>query len=113
MQQHYPATTVAILGADTVVGRAHCALLEGSRYRTTPIDAYPTGVVDDHTTDRPSSSTSSRIQSRFEHLSRIDPASGCGCDLRRLLSSVMSTYQASPHSSRLTVYLTVYDTLSL
>jgi hypothetical protein len=56
-----------MLGADTVVGIVHCALLEGSRYRTTPIDAYPTEVVDDHTTHRASSSTSSRIQSRFEH----------------------------------------------
>jgi hypothetical protein len=43
---HYP-TTIAILGVDTVVGRALCALLEGSGYRTTPIDSYPTGVVDD------------------------------------------------------------------
>jgi hypothetical protein len=40
-------TTVAILGADTVVGRALCALLEGSGYRTTPIDSQPTGVVDE------------------------------------------------------------------
>jgi hypothetical protein len=30
-----------------VVGSALCALLEDSGYRTTPIDAYPTGVVDD------------------------------------------------------------------
>jgi hypothetical protein len=42
-----PATTIAILGADTVVGRALCALLEGSGYRSTPLDSYPTGVVDD------------------------------------------------------------------
>ena len=42
-----PKTTVAILGADTVVGRALCVLLEGSGYRTTPLDSYPTGVVDD------------------------------------------------------------------
>jgi hypothetical protein len=42
-----PTTTIAILGADTVVGRALCALLESSGYRTTPIASYPTGVVDD------------------------------------------------------------------
>jgi hypothetical protein len=30
-----------------VVGRALCALLEGSGYRTRPLDAYPTGVVDE------------------------------------------------------------------
>jgi hypothetical protein len=35
------------LGADTVVGRALCALLEGSGYHTRPLDAYPTGVVDE------------------------------------------------------------------
>src|SRR5215211_8821769 len=40
-------TTIAILGADTVVGSALCALLEGSGYRTTPIEAYPTGIVDE------------------------------------------------------------------
>ena len=40
-------TTIAILGADTVVGSALCALLEGSGYRITPIDSYPTGVVDE------------------------------------------------------------------
>ena len=47
--QHYPppTTTIAILGADTVVGRALCALLESSGYQTRPLDAYPTGVVDD------------------------------------------------------------------
>jgi hypothetical protein len=46
--RHHPEpTTIAILGADTVVGRALCALLEGSGYRTTPLDAYPTGIVDD------------------------------------------------------------------
>jgi hypothetical protein len=45
--QEQRATTVAILGADTVVGRAICALLESSGYRTTPLDAYPTGVVDE------------------------------------------------------------------
>ena len=40
-------TTIAILGADTVVGSALCALLEGSGYKTIPLDAYPTGVVDE------------------------------------------------------------------
>ena len=30
-----------------MVGRALCALLEGSGYRTTPLDSYPTGVVDE------------------------------------------------------------------
>ena len=40
-------TTIAILGADTVVGSALCALLEDSGYSTTPIDSYPTGVVDE------------------------------------------------------------------
>jgi hypothetical protein len=44
--QREPAT-IAILGADTVVGRALCALLEGSGYQTRPLDAYPTGVVDE------------------------------------------------------------------
>lgn len=43
---HRQPTTIAILGADTVVGRALWALLEGSGYRTTPLDSYPTGVVD-------------------------------------------------------------------
>ena len=48
MQYHpEPTATIAILGADTVVGRALCALLEGSGYRTTPLDSYPTGVVDE------------------------------------------------------------------
>ncbi len=48
MQQHpQQPTTIAILGADTVVGRALCALLESSGYQTTPLDAYPTGVVDE------------------------------------------------------------------
>ena len=46
MQYHQP-TTIAILGADTVVGRAICALLEDSGYRTTPLDSQPTGVIDD------------------------------------------------------------------
>jgi hypothetical protein len=49
LQRHHdqPGTTIAILGADTVVGSALCALLEGSGYLTTPLDSYPTGVVDD------------------------------------------------------------------
>ena len=48
MRQHpQPTTTIAILGADTVVGRALCALLEGSGYQTTLLDSYPTGVVDE------------------------------------------------------------------
>jgi hypothetical protein len=42
---HHQPTTIAILGADTVVGRALCALLEGSGYQTRPLDTYPTGVV--------------------------------------------------------------------
>jgi hypothetical protein len=45
--QHRQTTTIAILGADTVVGSALRALLEGSGYRTTPLDSYPTGVVDE------------------------------------------------------------------
>ena len=47
MQHHEQPTTIAILGADTVVGSALCALLEDSGYRITPLDAYPTGVVDE------------------------------------------------------------------
>lgn len=46
MRRHQP-TAIAILGADTVVGRALCALLEGYGYRVTPLDSYPTGVVDE------------------------------------------------------------------
>jgi DNA-binding response OmpR family regulator len=42
---HHP-TTIAILGSDTVVGRALCLLLEGYGYHTTLLDSYPTGVVD-------------------------------------------------------------------
>ena len=30
-----------------MVGRALCALLESSGYKTRPLDAYPTGVVDE------------------------------------------------------------------
>jgi hypothetical protein len=47
VQQHPQLPTIAILGADTVVGRALCALLESSGYQTRPLGAYPTGVVDE------------------------------------------------------------------
>ena len=48
LHHHQPtSSTIAILGADTVVGRALCALLEGSGYRSTALDAYPTGIVDE------------------------------------------------------------------
>ncbi len=47
MQHHPQPTTIAILGANTVVGRALCVLLEGSGYQTTLLDTYPTGVVDE------------------------------------------------------------------
>jgi len=47
VQHPEPTTTIAILGADTVVGSALCALLEDFGYRTTPIGSYPTGVVDE------------------------------------------------------------------
>jgi hypothetical protein len=46
VQHDQPTTTIAILGADTVVGSALRALLEGSDYQTIPLDSYPTGVVD-------------------------------------------------------------------
>jgi hypothetical protein len=46
--EHHPQpATIAILGADTVIGRALCALLESSGYQTTPLDSYPTGIVDE------------------------------------------------------------------
>jgi hypothetical protein len=45
--QYHPPPTIAILGADTVVGSALCALLEGHGYRTVPLAAHPTGVVDE------------------------------------------------------------------
>ncbi len=45
MREHHQPPTIAILGADTVVGRALCALLESSGYHITPLDSYPTGVV--------------------------------------------------------------------
>jgi hypothetical protein len=47
VRQHHQQTTIAILGADTVVGRALCALLEGSGYRPLPIEAHATGIVDE------------------------------------------------------------------
>jgi hypothetical protein len=46
--EHYPQpTTIAILGSDTVVGSSLSALLEGAGYKTTLLDSYPTGVVDE------------------------------------------------------------------
>ena len=45
MPLHHLAT-IALLGADTVVGSALCALLGGYGYRVDPLDAHPTGVVD-------------------------------------------------------------------
>jgi hypothetical protein len=46
--EHHPQPpTIAILGCDTVVGRALCVLLEGCGYKTTLLDAYPTGIVDE------------------------------------------------------------------
>ena len=47
MEHHPQSPTIAILGADTVVRRALCALLEDSGYQTKPLDAHPTGVVDE------------------------------------------------------------------
>ena len=48
MQHHdQPKTTIAILGSDTVVGRAICVLLEGAGYQTALLDANPRGVVDE------------------------------------------------------------------
>jgi hypothetical protein len=48
VREHHPQPpTIAILGADTVVGRALCLLLEGSGYETRLLDAYPTGIVDE------------------------------------------------------------------
>lgn len=46
MRRHQP-TAIAILGADTVVGRALAALLEGSGYEISPLETYPTGLVDE------------------------------------------------------------------
>jgi hypothetical protein len=46
--EHHPQSpTIAILGCDTVVGRSLSVLLEGSGYKTTLLDAYPTGIVDE------------------------------------------------------------------
>jgi hypothetical protein len=46
--EHHPQpTTIAILGCDTVVGRSLSVLLEGSGYKTTLLDSYPTGIVDE------------------------------------------------------------------
>ena len=47
MREHPKSTTITILGADTLVGRALCALLESSGYKTRPLDTYPNGVVDE------------------------------------------------------------------
>jgi hypothetical protein len=49
LQRHYDqsGTTIAVLGADTVVGGALCALLGDHGYRINPLDAHPTGVVDE------------------------------------------------------------------
>ena len=47
MPPGHSVTTVAILGADTVVGSALCALLEGFGYQITPIDSHPAEVADE------------------------------------------------------------------
>jgi hypothetical protein len=47
VQHLEPTTTIAILGADTVVGGALCALLEDYAYRTTALGSHPTGIVDE------------------------------------------------------------------
>ena len=47
MRQDQPTATIAILGSDTVVGRALCVLLEGSGYQITLLDSYSTEVVDE------------------------------------------------------------------
>jgi hypothetical protein len=47
VRHRQPTTTVAILGADTVVGRTLSLLLEGHGYQITLLDSYPTGVVDE------------------------------------------------------------------
>jgi hypothetical protein len=47
VQQQRQLPTIAILGSDTVVGRTLSLLLEGSGYKTTLLDSYPTGVVDE------------------------------------------------------------------
>jgi hypothetical protein len=47
VRQDQPTATIAILGSDTVLGRALCVLLEGSGYQITLLDSYSTGVVDE------------------------------------------------------------------
>ena len=47
MPPRHSVRTVAVLGADTVVGRALRALLEGFGYQITPIDSHPTEVADE------------------------------------------------------------------
>jgi hypothetical protein len=47
VRYHPNPTTIAILGANTVVGSALCALLEDHGYRTVPLDARGVGVVDE------------------------------------------------------------------
>ena len=47
MPPRHFVTTVAVLGADTVVGGALCALLGDHGYRINPLDAHPTGIVDE------------------------------------------------------------------
>ena len=47
MRQDQPTANIAILGSDTVVGRALCVLLEGSGYQITLLDSYSTEVVDE------------------------------------------------------------------
>jgi hypothetical protein len=47
MPPRHSVTTVAVLGVDTVVGRALRALLEGFGYQITPIDSHPTEVADE------------------------------------------------------------------
>jgi len=42
-----PTTTVAILGADTVVARTLSLLLEGHGYNTVLLDSHPTGALDE------------------------------------------------------------------
>ena len=44
MQHHHQPTTIAILGADTVVGRALCVLLEGSVTRPSYSIPTPQGL---------------------------------------------------------------------
>ena len=47
MPPGHSVTRVAVLGADTVVGSALCALLGGCGYGINPLDARPIGVVDE------------------------------------------------------------------